>query len=53
MKPCDRKVKLVSAALLQAVSRWMKAKIARFHNPDIDDLAAHEPTDPEIVGFLL
>ncbi len=31
----------------------MRAEIARFHSPDVDDLSAFRPEDPEDVGFLL
>lgn len=31
----------------------MKAEIRRFHSPDIWDLSAHKPDDPEVFGFLL
>jgi hypothetical protein len=31
----------------------MKAEIARFHSPDVEDLGGFRPDDPEHVGFLL
>jgi len=31
----------------------MRAEIARFHSPDVDDLVAYQPADPVDVGFLL
>ena len=31
----------------------MKAEIARFHSPDVDDLFGFEPPDPDDVGILL
>ena len=31
----------------------MKASIRRLHSPDVKDLAAYRPTDPQHFGFLL